>query len=60
MTNTRKKKYAKELSTKINKELKDLEMPNARFEIQVDTADKFYETGIDEIGIYDLPILGEN
>lgn len=58
MTNTRKK-YAKELSTKINKELKDLEMPNARFEIQVDTADKFYETGIDEVKFMICTNIGE-
>lgn len=58
MTNTRKK-YAKELSTKINKELKDLEMPNARFEIQVDTADKFCETGIDEVEFMICTNIGE-
>lgn len=58
MTNTRKK-YAKELSTKINKELKDLEMPNARFEIQVDTADKFYETGIGEVEFMICTNIGE-
>lgn len=58
MTNTRKK-YAKELSTKINKELKDLEMPNARFEIQVDTADKFYETGIDDVEFMICTNIGE-
>lgn len=58
MTNTRKK-YAKELSTKINKELKDLEMPNARFEIQVDIADKFYETGIDEVEFMICTNIGE-
>lgn len=58
MTNTRKK-YAKELSIKINKELKDLEMPNARFEIQVDTADKFYETGIDEVEFMICTNIGE-
>ncbi len=58
MTNTRKK-YAKELSAKINKELKDLEMPNARFEIQVNTADKFYETGIDEVEFMICTNIGE-
>lgn len=58
MTDTRKK-YAKELSTKINKELKDLEMPNARFEIQVNTADKFYETGIDEVEFMICTNIGE-
>ena len=58
MTNTRKK-YAKELSTKINKELKDLEMPNSRFEIQVNTADKFYETGIDEVEFMICTNIGE-
>lgn len=58
MTNTRKN-YAKELSIKINKELKDLEMPNARFEIQVDTADKFYETGIDEVEFMICTNIGE-
>ena len=58
MTDTRKK-YAKELSIKINKELKDLEMPNARFEIQVNTAEKFYETGIDEVEFMICTNIGE-
>ena len=58
MTNTRKK-YAKELSTKINKELKDLEMPNARFEIQVNIADKFHETGIDKVEFMICTNIGE-
>ena len=48
MTDIRKK-YSKKLSVRINKELKDLEMINAKFDIQVNTADKFYETGIDEV-----------
>ena len=58
MTNARKK-YAIKLSTKINKELKDLEMPNARFEIQVNTTDKFYETGTDEVEFMICTNIGE-
>ena len=58
MTNTRKK-YAKELSAKINKELKDLEMPNAKFEIQINKTDKFYETGVDEVEFMICTNIGE-
>ena len=56
---TIRKQYAKELSGKINKELKDLEMPNARFEIQINNADKFYATGIDEVEFMICTNIGE-
>lgn len=52
-------KYGKELSFKINQELKDLEMQNAKFEIQIKTTDKFYETGIDEVEFMISTNLGE-
>ena len=58
MTDTRKT-YSKELSARINKELKDLEMGNAKFDIQVNTADKFYETGIDEVEFMICTNIGE-
>ena len=54
-----RKKYAKELSTKINKELKDLEMPNAKFEVQINTTDKFYDAGIDEVEFMICTNIGE-
>lgn len=54
-----RKKYAKELSSKINKELKDLEMPNAKFEIQITTLEKFNETGIDNVEFMICTNIGE-
>ena len=59
LMNEKREKYGIILSEKINNELKDLEMPNARFEIQVDTADKFYETGIDEVEFMICTNIGE-
>ncbi len=54
-----RKKYAKELSSKINNELKDLEMPNAKFEIQIITSEKFNETGIDNVEFMVCTNIGE-
>ena len=44
-----RKKYGKILSEKINQELKELEMPNAKFEVEIDTKESFNDTGIDII-----------
>ncbi len=52
-------KYGKELSIKINQELKDLEMSNAKFEIQIKPTEKFYDTGIDEVEFMISTNLGE-
>lgn len=43
--NEKRKKYGIILSEKINKELKDLEMPNARFSIKTEETDKFNING---------------
>ena len=48
MSNVRTK-YAETLSKKINQELKDLEMPNAKFEIKINKTERFCENGIDEV-----------
>lgn len=54
-----RKEYAQELSKKINNELKDLEMSNAKFNVQVNTVNKFYETGIDEVEFMICTNIGE-
>ena len=58
ISNTRAK-YANELSYKINQELRDLEMPNAKFEIKVNKTEKFYENGIDEVEFMICTNIGE-
>lgn len=54
-----RKEYAKELSQKINKELKELEMPNAKFDIRIESREKFYETGLDQVEFMIRTNLGE-
>ena len=44
-----RKKYGKILSEKINQELKELEMPNAKFEVQIDSIENFNDKGLDII-----------
>ena len=52
--------YAKKLSESVNKELKDLEMKNARIDVKVDyNQDEFYENGKDKVEFYILTNLGE-
>lgn len=55
----KRKKYAIKLSSKINNELKDLEMPNAKFEIKINTMEKFYDTGLDEVEFMICTNIGE-
>ena len=56
-----RKENAKELSSKINKNLQDLEMKNAKINIHVDyKEDEFYSTGKDKIEIYISTNLGED
>lgn len=51
---------AKDLSNKINTELKDLEMPNAKFSISVNfEKDNFYKTGLDKVEFMITTNLGE-
>ena len=52
-------KYAETLSKKINKELKDLEMPNAKFEIKINKTERFCENGIDEVEFMICTNVGE-
>ncbi len=52
--------YAKKLSESVNKELKDLEMKNAKIDVKVDyKQDEFYENGKDKVEFYILTNLGE-
>lgn len=44
-----RQKYGTILSEKINKELKELEMPNAKFEVQTISTENFNDTGIDVV-----------
>lgn len=58
MSNVRTK-YAETLSKKINQELKDLEMPNAKFEIKINKTERFCENGIDEVEFLICTNVGE-
>ena len=58
MSNVRTK-YAETLSKKINQELKDLEMPNAKFEIKINKTERFCENGIDEVEFMICTNVGE-
>ncbi len=58
MSNVRTK-YAEILSKKINQELKDLEMPNAKFEIKINKTERFCENGIDEVEFMICTNVGE-
>lgn len=48
------------LSEKINKELADLEMPNARFKIEITEISEFNKRGLDEVAFYISTNLGED
>ena len=54
------KKYAEKLAEKINQNLKDLEMKNAKINIHVEYKDEFSENGKDKITFYIATNLGEN
>ena len=54
-----RKKYGKTLSEKINKELKELEMPNAKFEVNINVKESFGSTGIDEVEFMICTNMGE-
>lgn len=58
MSNVRTK-YAETLSKKINQELKDLEMPNAKFEIKINKTERFCENGIDKVEFMICTNVGE-
>ncbi len=48
------------LSDKINSELKDLEMPNAKFYSKVQAVEEFNKNGIDEVKFYITTNVGED
>ena len=54
-------RYAQKLSGKINQELIDLEMKNAKINVKVDyKANEFYEDGKDQVEIFIKTNVGEN
>ena len=56
-----RKENARELNTKINKELVDLEMKNAKINVKVEyKIDEFFEDGKDQVGIFIKTNVGEN
>ena len=58
---TQREKYAKELSTKINQNLIELEMKNAKINIHVDYIEQeYFETGKDKIIFYVCTNIGED
>ena len=54
-----RKKYSKILCEKINNELKELEMPNAKFDINIQKNTQFNENGLDNIEFMICTNLGE-
>ena len=56
-----RKTYARELSEKINKELLELEMKNAKINVKVEFKEnEFFEDGKDEVKIFIKTNIGEN
>ena len=56
-----RKKYAQNLNEKINQELIDLEMKNAKINVKVDyRANEFFEDGKDQVEIFIKTNVGEN
>ncbi len=51
---------AKELSNEINKNLKDLEMKNAKVNIHVDLTEEYFETGKDKVEFFISTNIGED
>ena len=51
---------ARVLSNQINEELTDLEMPNAKFEIQIKEVEEFNKRGLDEVEFFISTNLGED
>ena len=54
-------KYAKELIKKVNKELKELEMKNARFNVRIDFSENndFNKNGLDKVEFFIATNVGE-
>ncbi len=55
-----RKEYSKILENKINKELTELEMPNARFQIDIKQEEKFGINGLDKIEFMISTNIGED
>ena len=56
-----RKENAEELNNRINKELVDLEMKNAKINVKVEyKIDEFFEDGKDQVGIFIKTNVGEN
>ncbi len=56
-----RKENAEELNKRINKELVDLEMKNAKINVKVEyKIEQFFEDGKDQVGIYIKTNVGEN
>ena len=58
LTNIRKK-YSIQLAESINKELKDLEMENAKFIVEINSFDKFNINGLDNIEFMMITNIGD-
>ena len=57
----KRKKYAKTINEKINKELVDLEMKNAQINVKVEyKPNEYFENGKDEVEIFVKTNIGEN
>ena len=48
------------LSNEVNKELSDLEMPNAKFSVEIKNTKDFNKTGLDEVEFFISTNIGEN
>ena len=55
-----RKKYAQDLNEKINQELIDLEMKNAKIKINIKFTEKYNNNGLDEVEIYIQTNIGED
>lgn len=58
--NSIRKKYASILEEKINNELIDLEMKNAKIKININFSEKYNNNGLDEVEIYIQTNIGED
>lgn len=57
--NILRKKYGKVLNEKINRELVDLEMQNAKFEVKITEEEKFYSRGMCQVEFYIRTNIGD-
>lgn len=57
--NEERNKYSIILANKINKELKDLEMPNARFNIKIEKQEMYNQNGYDKVEFTICTNIGE-